>query len=77
MSTEETPADGRGEVVADARLRNDLILDGAKSLGDEEDYDFFCECGDSSCKEVVQLTVPQYRVARFWPVLAHSSVSSP
>ena len=71
MSTKEAPANGRGEEEALRRMRNDLIAKGAEAFDTEDSCEFLCECGDGNCKEVVELTVAQYRCARFWPVVAH------
>jgi hypothetical protein len=75
MEIKEAPANGRDEVAAMRRLMNDFIAKGAASLDREETalLEFFCECGDSDCKRVVELTVAQYRCARFWPLVAHAT----
>jgi hypothetical protein len=76
MSTKEAPANGPGDVMAMRRVLNDSIAGAAERLDDDRAFfEFLCECGDSDCKGVVELTVAQYRVARFWPVVAHSSVA--
>jgi hypothetical protein len=75
MKIREAPTDGRDGVAAMRRLMNDFIAKSAASLDREEAalLEFFCECGDSGCKGVVELTVAQYRCARFWSLVAHST----
>lgn len=76
MSTQQAPAPSSAE-VADARR---LINDGIASSPERFDYEgsilfeFVCECGASSCDEVVQLTVPQYGVRRLGAVVAHPAL---
>ena len=71
-STKEAPAVGRGEVEAMRRVLNDSIAEAAERFDDERAlFGFYCECGDLICKEVVELTVAQYRAGRRRGVLAH------
>ena len=79
MSAAEVSANGRGEVAAMRRLLNDSIAGVAERFDDEGEeifFDFQCECEDLSCTRVVGFTVVQYRCARFWPVVVHSSVAA-
>jgi hypothetical protein len=56
---------------------NDSVAKGAEGFHDEElVFKFLCECGDLNCKGIVELTLAQYRVARSWPVVAHSTVAA-
>ncbi len=72
MSTKEASAIGQGEVEAMRRVLNDSIAEAAERFDEEGAlFEFFCECGDLSCKEVVALTVAQYRANRSGRVLAH------
>ena len=73
MSTKEVPASERGNCVAARRLFNDSVAEGAQGFDSDESFEFLCECGYSDCDEVVVLTVAQYRVARFWPIVAHGT----
>jgi hypothetical protein len=74
VSAKEASAGARGEVAAVRRLLNDSVARAAESDGDL--FSFHCECDDWSCRETVTLTLAQYRVARFWPVVAHSVVAA-
>jgi hypothetical protein len=61
------------------RLLNDSIAKVAERFDDEGEeifFDFHCECEDSSCTRLVELTLVQYRCARFWPVVAHRAVAA-
>lgn len=73
MEIKEAPANGREDVAATRRLINDSIAKGAASLDREGAmlFEFFCECGDLTCDEVVRLTVAQYRGIRSRPVVFH------
>lgn len=71
MSTKEAPAKALGEEEALRRMRNDLIAAAAEPSGGKDSFEFLCECGDLNCRKVVELTVAQYRVARFWAIVAH------
>lgn len=73
MSTKEAPARALGEEEALRRMRNGLIAEDAEAFGSEDSFEFLCECGDLNCREVVELTVAQYRVARFWTIVAHAT----
>lgn len=69
----------RSEVANTRRVMNDSIANGAERLdhdGNGVDFEFFCECGNLRCDEKMRLTVAQYRCARFWPVVAHTSAAA-
>jgi hypothetical protein len=75
MSAQQAPALSSAEVTARLRLANDLIARGAvRFAGERMDFEFFCECGDLRCHEVVWLTVAEYRLRRVGTVVAHPAL---
>jgi hypothetical protein len=75
VSTQQAPALSSAEVSARLRLANDLIAKGAVRFdGERTDFEFFCECGDSRCHDVVWLTTAEYRVRRIDAVVAHPAL---
>jgi hypothetical protein len=72
MSTQLAPAPSSAEGAARLRLANDSIARGAVRFdGERMDFEFFCECGDVRCHEVVWLTVAEYWSRRSVPLTRH------
>jgi hypothetical protein len=61
MNAAAVAAFGQGAVSLTARELNDSIARGAESMGSPEvPFDYFCECGDPACRDVLQLTIKQF-----------------
>jgi len=60
-------------VVSARRLANDSIFEVASRFGrpDEHRYQFVCECGRRDCRELVLLTLAEYRQLASGSVSAH------
>jgi len=75
VNVQQAPPPSRAEVADTRRLINDGIASSAELLDDEVIlFEFLCECGASSCDEVVHLTVAQYHVRRVGAVVAHPTL---
>ena len=76
MSAESVFVYGPGAVALSARVLNDTIATGAKDLGGvDESFDFFCECGDPVCRDVMRLTVGHYHGRGSGALVAHAPAS--
>jgi hypothetical protein len=64
---------GRGGAIAVRRVVNEHIatLSARTADTDESVFDFFCECGDLRCLEVVKMTLAEYEELEPGTVRAH------
>lgn len=61
MNAAAVAAFGQGAVALNAWELNNSIAQGAESIGmPEVPLDYFCECGDPACREVLRLTIKQF-----------------
>ena len=76
MNVQQVPPPSRAEVADTRRLINEGIGSSAERFDDAGMilFDFLCECGASSCDEVVPLTITQYRVRRLRAIVAHPTL---
>ena len=61
-----------GSPLASRRFMNDAIRDAAARFDDADAYfDFLCECGDTSCRNLVKLTLSAYATSTPGSINAH------
>ena len=61
MNAASVAAFGHGAVALNAWDLNDSIAQGAENMGSPDvPLDYFCECGDPACRDVLRLTIKQF-----------------
>ena len=61
MNAAAVAAFGQGAVSLNARELNDSIAEGVERMGSPEmPLDYFCECGNPACGDVLRLTIRQF-----------------
>ena len=66
---------GHSTVTAERIARNDAtfrdanerVKETAERLGETEFVPFFCECADTACRDLIQLSLPEYEAVRANP----------
>lgn len=75
MTTTEISPDayGRSAATSVRRFANDSVAEIAERLddGDGSAFEFICECGDLGCREMVAMTLTEYRTRKPGSVVGH------